>query len=233
MPHVYNGCGTWYYGKGNRLQYTGTCRSCNRLGTLSAYDTRLWFVLVMVPIIPLARKRIIDDCPSCRRHAAMPLDDWRRAQRRAEEAIAAYRAKPRDAELAKEALRACVSHRHLDAFQSLAPEIERNLPDDAKLLCFLSSAHQMFSHTADEERLLRRALDLDDDDEISEALAQNLLTQGKPDEAAEYLQHIIDDGIPDRVGHLYALAQGYQIKGQHEQALDMFEKCEQINPMIA
>src|SRR4051812_44314558 len=80
MPHVYNGCGTWYYGKGNRLQYSGTCRACNRAVTLSAYDTRLWFVLVMVPIIPLARKRIIDDCPSCRRHAAMPLDDWRRAQ---------------------------------------------------------------------------------------------------------------------------------------------------------
>src|SRR4051794_23033957 len=70
MPTTYNGIGTHYYGKKNRASRTAACRSCRRIGVLESYDTRLWFVVVFIPVIPLGRKRIIDSCPACSRHFA-------------------------------------------------------------------------------------------------------------------------------------------------------------------
>ena len=64
MPTTVNGIGTHYYGKKNRSVRTAACRSCGRVGNLESYDTRLWFVIVFIPIIPLGRKRVIDTCPS-------------------------------------------------------------------------------------------------------------------------------------------------------------------------
>lgn len=63
MPTTVNGVGTHYYGRKNRAARISVCRACGRQGMLESYDTRLWFVIVFIPIIPLGRKRIIDQCP--------------------------------------------------------------------------------------------------------------------------------------------------------------------------
>src|ERR1041385_1124874 len=76
MPATYNGIGTTYYGKSNLESRNGTCRSCNRDTTLISYDTRLWFVVVFIPVIPLGRKRIIDYCSACTRHYVVDLGKW-------------------------------------------------------------------------------------------------------------------------------------------------------------
>jgi hypothetical protein len=76
MPTTINGIGTHYYGNKNRVVRTGVCRSCGRSASLSSYDTRLWFVVVFVPVIPLGRKRIIDECSYCRRHYVANQDDY-------------------------------------------------------------------------------------------------------------------------------------------------------------
>jgi tetratricopeptide (TPR) repeat protein len=239
MPHVVNGCGTWYYGKKNLEKYEGVCRACGRKGALASYDTRLWVVVVMVPIIPLGRKRIIEDCPACRRHGVMSLDDWNRASQRAGEALDAYRRSPTDPELAKEALGACVAHRNLNAFLEIAPEIEQKLFAHADTMLRVAAVYNVFGKPAEAERALRQALQAktaagdSDADDMREALADCLMSQGKCDEAAPFVQHIIDKGVPDRIDSLYQLAQGYQMKGQHERALEYFQHCETINPQIA
>ncbi len=68
MPITVNGIGTHYYGKSNRNVRDGVCRSCGAHAQLQSYDTRLWFVVLFVPVIPLGRKRIIDQCSRCSRH---------------------------------------------------------------------------------------------------------------------------------------------------------------------
>ena len=68
MPTTINGVGTHYYGKKNASVRAGACRSCGRVSNLESYDTRLFVVIVFIPVIPLGRKRIIDSCPFCRRH---------------------------------------------------------------------------------------------------------------------------------------------------------------------
>ena len=79
VPHTVNGIGTWYYGKKNLTTRRGTCQFCGREAQISDYETRLWFVVIFLPIIPLGRKQILDDCSSCRRHRAVPVGEWERA----------------------------------------------------------------------------------------------------------------------------------------------------------
>jgi tetratricopeptide (TPR) repeat protein len=232
MPQTVNGCGTWYYGKKNLQQYQGVCRSCHALTTLSSYDTRLYVVVAFIPIIPLARKRIIEQCPACTRHGAMPLDDWHRAEKRSADAIAAYRARPQDRELAKEAMAACAGFRNLPQFLDVAPDVERNLPRDGETLRLLAAVYDLFGRAADVERVLKLALAAQDEDETRELLADCLLRQNRPHEAQALLAHVVERGIPDRVGALYSLAQGYQLKGDHEKAVEVFRQCEMVNPHI-
>ena len=62
MPATVNGIGTHYYGKRNRSSRTGVCRACGNKAALESYYTRLWVVVLFIPVIPLGRKRIIDQC---------------------------------------------------------------------------------------------------------------------------------------------------------------------------
>jgi tetratricopeptide (TPR) repeat protein len=233
MPSTVNGVGTHYYGKKNLYSYQGQCQSCRRITSLTCYDTRLFVVVVFIPIIPLGRKRIIDHCGACTRHYAMAYKEWEVASQRAQTTLDSYRAAPTDSQLAEEAMVARISLRDVQGFLSLAPEIEKNLPQDAKLLCKVASAYEFFNRLPDSERLLRKATEADpNEDDIREILADNLIRQDKPEEAEPYVQHVITKGVPDRIDSLYQLAQAYARKGNHDKALEYFEHCESVNPMI-
>ncbi|MCX5658744.1 MAG: hypothetical protein NTW19_03360 [Planctomycetota bacterium] len=232
MPHVVNGIGTWYHGKKNVVTYDGVCGSCKGHVTLTSYDTRLFFVVIFIPIIPLARKRIIEQCPACQRHRALPLAEWEKIRQRVREAIEAYRKAPSNKQLAKDALGACLSCRDQPEFLALAPEVEKFLPREPETMKFLAGSHEVFGRTADAARVLRLVVAAEDSDEHREMLADCLLKLGLPDEAEPLTEHIFEKGIPDRVGLLYSLAQGHQIKGDHDKAMTAFDKCEVVNPAI-
>src|SRR5215212_8490149 len=76
MPHTVNGIGTWYWGKTNILTRNAQCEFCGGYRLLSSYDTTLYFVVLFIPLIPLGRKRILDQCPACTKHRALPLKKW-------------------------------------------------------------------------------------------------------------------------------------------------------------
>lgn len=65
MPYVVNGVGTWHYGKKGRVRITDVCRHCGRTTTLESYETREYFVVLFIPILPLRRFRILDSCSAC------------------------------------------------------------------------------------------------------------------------------------------------------------------------
>ncbi len=76
MPYTFNGIGTMYYGKKNLEKYESVCENCGRAGWLKAYETRLWFTLFFIPLVPMERKQVIDYCPSCSSHRAVSLEEW-------------------------------------------------------------------------------------------------------------------------------------------------------------
>lgn len=76
MPTTINGIGTHYYGKRNHVRFMGQCHSCKRVGQLESYETREFFVIIFIPIIPLTKYQILDSCPICRRHRRLKLEEW-------------------------------------------------------------------------------------------------------------------------------------------------------------
>ena len=80
MPQTINGIGTWYYGKRNIHRLRNVCSQCGAVGDLESYDTSLYFVVFFVPLIPLARRRVLEACPSCNRHRMVPLKEWQRTK---------------------------------------------------------------------------------------------------------------------------------------------------------
>ncbi|HUJ13719.1 MAG TPA: tetratricopeptide repeat protein [Thermoanaerobaculia bacterium] len=97
MPATINGIGTHYYGAKNRSAHIGTCKSCGRSATLSSYDTREWFCVVFIPLIPIRKYRILNACSRCRKHFRIAADEFAQKLAAATEPIrSAIRSAPRD-----------------------------------------------------------------------------------------------------------------------------------------
>ncbi len=82
MPHVINGCGTWYYGKNRIHVIPGRCGQCGQLSELTSYDTTKYFTLLFVPIVPLSKWRVLEECKICHKHRALGLKEWEAAKAR-------------------------------------------------------------------------------------------------------------------------------------------------------
>jgi len=102
MPSTINGIGTHYYGQSNVQSRPGLCEFCHQPVELRSYDTRLWFVILFIPIIPLGRKRILDYCPKCTRHRMLALREWDQLKaERLREATELMKNQPDNAEAAR------------------------------------------------------------------------------------------------------------------------------------
>ncbi len=130
MPHTINGIGTHYYGAGNRSARVDVCESCGRSATLSSYDTREWFCVVFIPIIPLRKYRILNDCSSCRRHHRIQADEFKQKLAQATSPLRdAIKRAPRDPQAHIALVRALIgwemrsdAQRELDAAAALFPQ---------------------------------------------------------------------------------------------------------------
>src|SRR2546430_12639437 len=87
MPTVHNGIGTWYYGKRRIHRCKGVCSFCHGVGDLESYDTTLFFVFFMVPLLSLGQKRILEQCPHCSRHRVISRKKWEASKARDTEAL--------------------------------------------------------------------------------------------------------------------------------------------------
>ena len=144
MPTTVNGIGTHYYGRKNRTARTAPCHFCKRVGALQCYDTRLWFVIVFIPVFPLGRKRIMDECPSCRRHYVADADQYEQnKQLQVSGALDRFRREPSpDAALSVHALLLGFHEREQAA--QFRETVRRQFPSDAELMVGLA-AHSTIS----------------------------------------------------------------------------------------
>lgn len=76
MPFTLNGIGTRYCGSSNRSARVDVCQSCKRSTTLASYDTREFICVLYIPLIPIAKYRILDDCSSCRKHRRLSAKEF-------------------------------------------------------------------------------------------------------------------------------------------------------------
>lgn len=225
MPTTVNGIGTHYYGKRNVLTRPGTCPFCKHQVTLSSYDTRLWFVVVFIPLIPLARKRIIDSCPACRRHYVTNLQKWETTkQLEISGALEKYRTNP-SAETAIDAHRQLTGFHQLEEAAGLQKLMCEQYPDNAKVFAYLAQSLTQYGRTTEADPMFARALELRPDlPEARTGVALTYIRAGRLDEARRLLDFMEKPGAAQLypLSPLEKLALAYQKAGRHQEALDLF-----------
>ncbi|OGV66954.1 MAG: hypothetical protein A3K19_03540 [Lentisphaerae bacterium RIFOXYB12_FULL_65_16] len=234
MPAVYNGIGTWYYGKHNRFEHPGQCENCKRGGMLASYDTTEYFVVLFIPLFPIRKRRVIDECPACHKHRVIPLKEWLELRTKTfAELEAKYLQDRTSVDTARELIRALAGLQDAARFRKRAPHIAQALSGNEEILRLLGGVYAYFGDQAEAEDLFRKALAISDTPASRERLAESLVRQGKPEAAEPLLQHVVSQKAQDGLWCLILLAEGYQAKGLHDQALHVLDQCQAILPAVA
>ncbi|MCB2155065.1 hypothetical protein KQI84_09270 [bacterium] len=234
MPFTFNGVGTHYWGERNIVVREGACEACGKVGKLKSYETTLFFVVLFIPLIPLRKLRVFDQCLSCRRHRVMSMKQWQEARATvSEKEISKYREDPDNIEAIKECLGALVSLRDTEGLANFAREILPRHDRNPEVLTLLADAQGFLWLYKDAEANLRAALRTDGEYvPAKESLAEMVALAGRPDEAEQLAQHIIDRGEPDKAWLLYKIAESHQAIGNHAAALRLLNQCEALVPQI-
>ena len=69
------------YNRRNAKTAPGTCGSCGYVGLLHSFDELFCFSIFYIPILPLSRRHVWDDCPKCDHGKRLSLRKWRRWMR--------------------------------------------------------------------------------------------------------------------------------------------------------
>src|SRR5262245_56351298 len=121
MPTVVNGIGTWYYGRDRVHTIRGVCDFCHAICDLTSYDTTLYFVVFFVPVIPLSKKRILEQCGSCQKHRVLSHKDWEAAKAKDSAAVLEkLQADPDDREAILHALALAMTYQDQVLFDRVA-----------------------------------------------------------------------------------------------------------------
>jgi hypothetical protein len=225
MPLTINGIGTMYYGKRNPRTHEGICQSCERRVLLVDYETRLFFVVIYVPLIPLGRKQLLNVCPSCRRHKSLPAREWQKIKQNTLAESTAQLAQQMDnPEAGLKHLYTLSGFGELDEAKELAEAMENQHAKDAAILFDLGVWHEHCKHKADADRCLRAAYQLDPKNPLMiRAQGLTLMEQGQLDEARSLL-NVLKPPHPNFDPIVFAtLGRAFQDRQRHAEALELFE----------
>jgi len=226
MPHLLNGIGTWYLGKRNLETRTDTCGKCGRTATLSSYDTRLWFLVIFVPVIPLGRKHVLDECSRCRRHAVVPLARWQAEKTaRIGEALAHFAEAPSTAEAAAGAIHACAAFRDGGSLGQVAPAIAQHHAHDPAVLGLLAAAWDQLGHHAEAADTYLAALAAGEEPGLRADAIRALVMAQRPLDAAQLLRPLLQPDAQPPLAHLLAVTDGLQAQGLHREAMDLIDEA--------
>lgn len=226
MPSTVNGIGTSYVGKSNLTQREGECHSCHRHTVLTSYDTRLCFVFFFIPIIPLGRKRIVDQCSICTWHYSMGADQY---EKMSTESIEEGMQQFKDDPTAETALGV---HGRLIAFQKFkeAKEFREKalqfFGSDAEFMTEMAAQLDEMDRSEELIPVLDRILLSDPDNKMIRARQAVLLSQkGELDRARPLLDYLEKPGafVDSSPAPLIHLAEMFSKQGRHDDALKMLE----------
>jgi tetratricopeptide (TPR) repeat protein len=234
MPHIVNGIGTWYYGKKRIHRLKGTCEFCNGVGELESYDTTLYFVFVMIPLLPLSHKRVLKQCPYCKKHRVVSLREWEAAKaKQIAEVLARLEQNVDDRDTILYGLGLAMAYQDEELFTKLASSLANHRHDDADIQLQLAAGYSYFARYAEAEAAYLAALAVQNSSLVQRQLAMVLLKQGRPEDALPYLLPILDNKEAHDAGLLFYLVEALQAQGKHAEALEMIRLRDETFPDLA
>ena len=235
MPHLHNGIGTWYIGKKDIKLTDGKCEFCGAWGKLSSYETRLWILILFVPVVPLGKKQILDECPRCRRHRYMPLWKWKEIEAEAlRKSMQQADANPDDPKAMLQLHGTMIGFRRTQEALQLAEVLKANFPDSLDAQLHLGSWHGAEGRTAQARECFRRALELDPENLYAKQMvALECIDSGDLPRARELLRGMDVPGPNQAPCAMLALADAYQLRGDHADALEIYRTVLRMAPGYA
>jgi hypothetical protein len=221
------------WGESNIRIRRGCCEFCGRWGDLRSYDTRRFFNVLLVPLVPLGKKRALCECPACRRSRIVPLGAFRSGPHRdVEAALDAFRRSPADENAARRALDTSIAFESEQPFLEAAGMPERGLPGNARLAAIVGSGCAFFERTREAEASYIRSLRIEADPDVQEALAVLYLKLSRPDDAGKLISPILQLRRKEKLRLAYAAVGAFQNDGRHYEALALLEEAADAFPAI-
>lgn len=229
MPHVVNGIGTWYWGKRSLRQRRDVCPICRRFATLRSYETRLYFVVFFLPIIPLRRYHVTDECGHCRRHFPVPLSEYTTRRTEALARIDELLLLPPLTEAALEAVDLTVRYGTPDDLRELGESLTARHEHDAAVLAHLASAYESVG-LPEAEPLYALAVEAGAEPPVRDDHARLLMRLGRPEEAWDYVQEVLASGDLERRGVVSLAVRAFQSLGNHHAAIELLDAVDALGP---
>ncbi|HEX7189935.1 MAG TPA: tetratricopeptide repeat protein [Thermoanaerobaculia bacterium] len=231
MPYTLNGIGTRYIGAKNRSGAVGTCASCKKSATLSSYDTREWFCFAYLPLIPLTKYRVINDCSRCRRHHRMTAKEF---QQNLEQKVAplkdAIQRSPRDPQPRMDLIQTLIGWQMQSEAQSELDAALTVFPDNVELLL---TSGQLAVGSNDFTAALafyERARRVDPQNAaVAYSIGWLLHETGRHDQAIPVLQQAATQSA-SRAGALYLLGDSCMKLMRWQEALHAFQQLLSVEP---
>ena len=234
MPTTVNGIGTTYYGKKNLRVHHAQCEFCHRAVELKEYETIHWIVVFYIPVIPLGRKQILDQCPACRQHRVLPLAKWDELREKTiEEKTEAFAKNQDDPQAALELVEALATFSRFDEAEKLAEGIQHRFDDDAQVQFHMGQWHEFRNRRAEAAECFRRALQLQGDNlEAKRAVAACMMSDDQVEQALALIKSAPEITPQDDPGLYVELGQSFGRLGQHGDALVAFRQALEVVPEL-
>ena len=234
MPYTLNGVGTSYYGRRDLSVVQGTCSACGRLTNLSSYETTECFCVVFIPLIPLRKYRILNDCASCRRHHRVPLAEFKN---QLENEIAPLRRaverSPSDPDARVRLIETLMGYQMYVQAEAAAREAVNAHPRHAWINRLMGHLLAVRNDLAGATQFYRQAAaEAPRDAEIRFALGRNLLARGENAEAVRELGEAWRLA-PDNSQALYLMAEALFAEKRWGEALDAYQQIGLRHPDMA
>jgi tetratricopeptide (TPR) repeat protein len=221
MPTTVNGIGTHYYGKSDIVTRHGFCQACKRMSTLTSYSTGLYAVVIFIPIIPLGRKRIMDQCAACSRHYVIPLKKYEAARDAAyAEADRLLAAPSTDEPGCLRALGLIAQYRDPRRVGPAIDTLAKRFPNSGKTSQMIGEVLRHMSQFNDAEAWLRKSLAQEENAETRESVAEFEIARGQLDTAIETMRPVIEAGGPVAARASLTLAEALRAEGRHREAME-------------
>ncbi len=234
MPFTINSIGTTYAGKKNFEKFVGRCEFCGRTVELQNYETMLCACILYIPLLPLARKQVLNYCPSCRRHRVAAAKAWRAiAHQSIDNATAALAQRPDDAASAVKLLQTYLGFRQFPEAAELAQAIHRQFSADANAQVAAAQAFIMLNRPTDADACYAKALAAAPQHEAARVgLAMRRIDTRNAADAQRLLSANPAIPVARNPGAYLALARGYQKESLHRESLDTIRSVLAVVPKL-
>jgi tetratricopeptide (TPR) repeat protein len=232
MLHTINGVGTHYYGKKNRERSAGVCENCHQHVELLSYETRTWFCVIFIPIIPLGKKQILDFCPQCTTHRAVPYHQWQEVKNDAiQESASELQGDQESPEAGLQMMHTLAAFKKINEATKLAHMLREKHPENAEVQFGVGGWLEQVGETDIATTCFEDAYKLEPDEiGYKRAWGMTLAERGQLNEARELLRDLEPGQEDYDPSVMLFLANQCQKSSDHIQALEIYALVIEQNP---